>query len=202
MRSIDAGRRSRIRWWGIVLLCVSTVATGASCTRQTGVPGEEVSSPAAETAAAGVVTSVAPGKVSGRLPADRRATAQRNVTKVVERYTDWAFLSGDYPRARWDYPAPAFTKSASEQLRRDRQLGTNADIGAAIDSVTPISRKVIVDLLAPRGRLSGAHARFAVTFDAGGDDGDVRYRVRGRLIVVPANGTWRVVGYNISKEKV
>lgn len=147
-----------------------------------------------------VVTEANLGAVAGRLPLEQRQPVVDEVTAVVEGYTDWAFLGGTYPRTEWDFPAPGFSKRANRRLRElDLTLGTNADIGGTIDEVTPISRTVTVDVLAPKGEVAGATGRFVLEFSTDGASGAGAVRVTGRLVLVSEGSGWQVVGYYLAK---
>ena len=87
-------------------------------------PSESESSAAPE-----MVTEFSLGAIAGKLDADQRQVVQDDVTAVVEEYTDWAFLGGDYPRTDWEFPAPNATERTSRRLERDVLVATNADIG-------------------------------------------------------------------------
>ena len=146
-----------------------------------------------------MVTQATLGAIAGKLPVEQRQVVQDDVTAVVEEYTDWAFLAGDYPRTDWDFPVPNATTRISRRLRQDVMLATNADIGADISAVTPVSRSVTVDVLAPKGEPAGATARFTVVFDTTGA-GDAQVTARGRLVLVPEADGWQIVGYYLAKE--
>lgn len=150
-------------------------------------------------AAVEVVTDSTIGAVAGRLGPDKQEVIREEVTAVVEDYTDWAYLAGDYPRTEWDFPVPHLTPRASRRVERDLLLATNADIGATIDSVTPVSRTVTVDVLSPKGEPAGATGRFEVTFATEGDAGEQEVTVKGRLVLVPDPAGWVVVGHYFSK---
>lgn len=147
-----------------------------------------------------VVTEANLGAVVGRLPLEQRQSVVDEVTAVVEAYTDWAFLSGTYPRTEWDFPAPGFSERASRRLERlDLTLATNADIGGTIEEVTPISRTITVDVLAPKGEIAGATGRFVLEFGTNGAAGAGSMRVTGRLVLVSDGSGWQVVGYYLAK---
>ncbi len=151
----------------------------------------------------GLVTEASLGSVTGELGEADQAALVEQATGLVEAYTDWAFLSGDYPRTEWSFPAPGFTKRANRRLEQlDLTLATNADIGVGIDTVTPISREVVVDVLAPKGEPAGVTARFTLEFGTDGDAGPSAVRVTGRLILVDSGTGWQIVGYYLAKGPV
>lgn len=184
-----------------VAFLVSLAIVLAACSGDADDDGNPDQPPGAPTSdQPAVVTEANLGAVVGRLPLDQRQPVEDEVTAIVEGYTDWAFLSGTYPRTEWDFPAPGFTKRANRRLKRlDLTLATNADIGGSIDTVTPISRTVTVDVLAPRGEVAGATARFVLDFGTTGAAGSSSVRVTGRLVLVAAESGWQVVGYYLAK---
>lgn len=146
------------------------------------------------------MTEAALGAIAGKLDVDQRQVVQDEITAVVEEYTDWAFLAGEYPRTDWEFPAPNATPRISRRLERDVLLATNADIGPNISAVTPVSRSVTVDVLSPKGEPAGATARFTVVFDTTGGAGDSQITAKGRLALVPEADGWQIVGYYLAKE--
>lgn len=191
--------RAPVRRTVAVLTALVFVATACSgdndktADSPTPAPSESVE------AAVEVVTESTLGAVAGRLGEAKLETVREEVTAVVEDYTDWAYLAGDYPRTEWDFPVPHFSPRASRRVERDVLLATNADIGGSIDTVTPISRTVTVDVLSPKGTPAGATGRYAVTFATTGDAGEQEVTVKGRLVLVPDPAGWLVVGHYFSK---
>ena len=165
-----------------------------------GSAGKSKPSGSASAAAPQLVTQSSLGAIAGRLSPGQRETVQTDVTAIVDDYTNWAYLVGDYPRTEWEFPVPGFSDRASRRVERDLELATNADIGGSIDSVTPVSRKVVIDVLSPKGKLAGATARFKVVFDTQGEAGDAQVVARGRLVLVPDGSSgWQVVGHYFFK---
>ncbi len=186
-------------------VCVSVIATLALLTSACSGDDKESADPsdpsvsASKEAEPEVVTESAVGEIVGRLPADQQQVVQDEVSAVVDDFTNWAYLSGEYPRTEWEFPVPGFSPRASRRVERDLSFATNADIGASIDSVTPISRSVTVDVLAPRGKPAGATARYEVVFNTTGDAGESEVTVKGRLVLVPEASGWQVVGHYFAK---
>jgi hypothetical protein len=191
-------RRRRVVSGLTLLVSLALILTACSGGDEEDPNPAQPSSSSPETPA--IVTEANLGAVAGRLPLEQRQPVVDEVTAVVEGYTDWAFLSGAYPRTEWDFPAPGFSKRANRRLRElDLTLGTNADIGGTIDEVTPISRTVTVDVLAPKGEVAGATGRFVLEFGTDGAAGAAAVRVTGRLVLVSEASGWQVVGYYLAK---
>ena len=101
-----------------------------------------------------VRTTVVRGARVGRLsPKQHRQVATR-VAGVVDGWWDAAFVEADYPRRRYQGSFPGFTRAASAQAWRQRDLMTSARLGDRINDLVPLRRRVAV------GRL-------LLTFDRG-----------------------------------
>lgn len=184
-----------------VLLAALTTVTACSEDRSWA-PGPTVSethltSPPAPEAPA-VSTRARLGRVIGRLPRPRRALVRRQVTRVVDRWWQAAYLGGDYPRSGISSSFPGFTDGAEQRARRDRLLMTNADIGDRVDSVTATRRRLVLDLLAVGTRVRSVTARFELRFRTTGERAG-RVTVRGRLFLTRRPSGWRVFGYDVTK---
>jgi hypothetical protein len=144
------------------------------------------------------------GTVVGRLPGPRRKAVRRDVTDVLDRWWDTAYVGGDYPRTGFG-SFPGFTPGASRRARFDRDLMSNADIGARVESVTPLMRRARLDLLAVDRTVRSVTARFdlrmrVVLADAeAGGTRTRRLQVRGRVFLTRRPAGWRVFGYDVTK---
>jgi hypothetical protein len=143
-------------------------------------------------------TEVMLGEVTGKLPKGKRSKARRQVGRVVDGWFEAAYVGGDYPRNDFADSWPGFTTGAKDDARGDKALMSNQGIGSRVDAVEVRTRKVTVDVLAVRGRASGATARFVLRFST---EGGVQRRieVRGRLFLTPGADGWRVFGYDVAK---
>ena len=146
------------------------------------------------------------GTVVGRLPGTRRKAVRREVTAVLDRWWDTAYVGGAYPRTAFG-SYPGFTPGAARRARFDRDLMSNADVGERVASVTPLMRKAHLDLLAVGGPARSVTARFDLRMrvvlsrartEAGAGTRTRRLQVRGRAFLtrLPA---WRVFGYDVTK---
>ena len=143
-------------------------------------------------------TTVTLGKVVGQLPKEKRSKARKQVGRAVDAWFEAAYVGGDYPRNDFADSWPGFTTGAKDDASRDKTLMSNQGIGQQIDLVDVQSRKVTVDVLAARGRPSGATARFVLRFSTEGEV-ERKIEVRGRLFLTPGEDGWRVFGYDVSK---
>jgi hypothetical protein len=129
---------------------------------------------------------------------DHRQTVLKQVGQAVDTWIDGGFVGVDYPRDSFDSAFSAFTQQAKHDADRQKALMTNWDLRREIDGVDVNKRRVTVDVLAPRGRPAGATARVDLVFTTTGST-EVRMRVRGRLFLTPAHGSWRIFGFDVSK---
>lgn len=199
-----------------LLLGLALVAGGCSSDG----PSERPESGTTETAAATSVSGPAPlttraevGTVVGRLPGDRRQVVRRQVTEVLDRWWDAAYVGGAYPRTDFDR-FPGFTPGAARRATYDRDLMSNADIGERVRSVTPLMRKARLDLLSVDRRVRSVTARFDLRLrvaladqeaDGVADEGGEvatrsrRLQVRGRAFLTRQPAGWRIFGYDVTK---
>ncbi len=140
------------------------------------------------------------GTVVGKLPGARRKAVRREVTEVVDRWWDTAYVGGAYPRT--DFGSyPGFTPGATRRARYDRDLMSNADIGDRVASITPLMRKARLDLLSVDRRVRSVTARFDLRMRVALDDGapSRRLQVRGRVFLTRRPAGWRIFGYDVTK---
>ncbi len=178
---------------GAVTVAVALVAAGCSgdSDEPSGAPSTSPTAPAEQ-------TQVSWGKVTGRLPQPARERVAATVTDLVDGWTTAAYLGGDYPRSAFTDAWPGFIPGAQQQARRDRDLMSNADIGARIDGVDLRRSTVRIDAPAVKQRPVGVTAHVALTFRTTGDLArDVR--VRGRLYLTPTDHGWKVFAYDVTK---
>lgn len=192
----------RLRRAGSTLLAAGLAASLTACSGDSSEPsadpsGDPTTSEATD-APGPPETEVLLGKVTGKLPKGKRSKARKQVGRVVDAWFEAAYVGGDYPRNDFADSWPGFTTGAKADARDDKVLMSNQGIGRQVDAVDVKSRKVTVDVLAVRGRASGATARFVLRF---GTEGKVnrKIEVRGRLFLTPGEDGWRVFGYDVSK---
>lgn len=163
---------------------------------------------ATETATTTSVSGPAPlttraeiGTVVGRLPGERRRAVRRQVTDVLDRWWEAAYVGGAYPRTDFGR-YPGFTPGATRRATYDRDLMSNADIGDRVVSVTPLMRKARLDLLAVDRRVRSVTARFDLRMRvalSGKSAGSRRLQVRGRVFLTRQPAGWRIFGYDVTK---
>ncbi|WP_457205795.1 hypothetical protein [Nocardioides sp. P5_C9_2] len=140
------------------------------------------------------------GTVVGKLPGTRRRAVRREVTEVLDRWWDAAYVGGTYPRTAF-VSYPGFTPGATRRASYDRDLMSNADIGHRVASVTPLMRRARLDLLSVDRRVRSVTARFDLRMRVALDDGapSRRLQVRGRVFLTRRPAGWRIFGYDVTK---
>ena len=153
-------------------------------------------------------TTAAVGRLVGRLPGPRRQAVRRQVTAVIDRWWETAYLSAGSGAASVGLDDttsgarafPGFTAGARVQADADRELMTNEGLGAT--SLRPLMRKVRLDLLAINRRARAVTARFDLRLRVAGmpkHPGARRMQVRGRLFLTSGPRGWQIFGYDVSK---
>lgn len=199
MRIAFPGRPPRARRSTCTLVLSLALAAGAlsGCSRDAIEPaGATASHVGVTTTAAPLATTAEIGRVVGRLPGTRRKAVRKEVTAVIDRWWEAAYLAGDRASVDLDEAFPGFTVGARKRATFDRELMTNADLDAV--SVTPLMRKVRLDLLAVNQHVRSVTARFDLRVRANGESSR-RLQVRGRLFLTKKDEGWRVFGYDVSK---
>lgn len=140
-----------------------------------------------------------PGKVSGTLAPAKRKQVASTIGTVVDRWFQAAYLGGDYPRTTFPKAFPGFTPGLSKQAAGNKALMSNAAIGNRIEAVVARKRLVLVDLLAPGGKVAGATVRFKLWFDTTGSF-ERRTVVKGTLSLSRTpKGGYQIFGYDVDR---
>lgn len=189
-----------------LVLCLALLVCGAL----SGCSGTEAtpqSSPGATASHVGVAepvatlrTTAAIGRLVGRLPGPRRKAVRKQVTAVIDRWWEAAYLSSEGTDTVVASAFPGFTEGARVRARADRDLMTSAALKGS--AVAPLMRKVHLDLLAVNKRARSVTARFDLRLRVTGTDaaaGPRRLQLRGRLFLTHQPEGWRVFGYDVSK---
>jgi hypothetical protein len=149
----------------------------------------------------GMPSRVEVGEVAGKLPKGPAREVAADVAQVVDRWLDAAYVAGAYPRSRFGDAFPGFTKDAAALAGRQPGLMSNQAVGDKVDAVTATRRVIRVDVLAPKGKASGATAHVNLIIDL---EGDVERtdQIRGRVVLTRADGGWRMFGFDIERGEV
>ena len=184
-----------------VLLAVTAGCTGGDEAENAPLPKRSVrEQPTLEAKPVPTEVSVA-RVVGGRLDRDQRSRLEKQVGRLVSRYFDDAFLGGDYPRSNFSGALATFSPGAARRARADRDLLTNADVGATTEAVVARRKQARLDVLVPGRFVVGLTARIRLVFLQQTTDGvDKRVTVSGRLLVTRRKaGTWEIFGYDVSR---
>lgn len=189
---------------GALALVLALAAGGCSSDGPTAGPDACTTETATTTSVTGpapLATRADIGTVVGRLPGTRHKAVREQVTEVLDRWWDAAYVGGAYPRTDFGR-YPGFTPGAARRATYDRDLMSNADIGDRVVSVTPLMRKARLDLLAVDRRVRSVTARFDLRMRvdlAGAVAPSRRLQVRGRVFLTRQPAGWRVFGYDVTK---
>lgn len=189
---------------GALALVLALAAGGCSSDGPTAGPDARTTETATTTSVTGpapLATRADIGTVVGRLPGTRRKVVREQVTEVLDRWWDAAYVGGAYPRTDFGR-YPGFTPGAARRATYDRDLMSNADIGDHVVSVTPLMRRARLDLLAVDRRVRSVTARFDLRMRvdlAGAVAPSRRLQVRGRVFLTRQPAGWRVFGYDVTK---
>lgn len=158
--------------------------------------------PRQPSAAPAVPTRTTIAHVTGPLKPKARTAIRARVGTMVDAWFSAAYVGGDYPRAaaRFRNAFPGFTTDAAAQARRSLPLMTNADIGARIDGVRPLTKSAKLDVLAVRGWPVGVTARVWLSYRTTGDLVS-RQLVRGQLDLAKVGKDWKVVAFTVTKTR-
>jgi hypothetical protein len=153
-----------------------------------------------------MATVVTIDKVAGNVhkPYHRRFHAHakhltRQVGQAVDAWFDGGFVGVDYPTHSYPGAFQSFTPQARHDAFQQKGLMTAGPLGAHIDGVTTLQRKVSLDVLAPKGRPSGVTARVVLRFKTTGN-ATKKVTVTGRLFLTQSgSGAWRIFGFDVAK---
>lgn len=127
-------------------------------------------------------------------PVKRRRVAT-GVGRTVDRWWDAAFVDATYPRRRYRSVFPGFTPGAAQAARRDLDRMTSHRLGERIDTLTPVRRRVVVDILATKETARGVTARTTLDYRTSGEV-ERQVRVSARLFMLYREG-WKIFGYDV-----
>lgn len=140
--------------------------------------------------------------VAGRLSGKRRAALSAHVRRTLSSYVDAAFLRTDYPAAHFAGAARPFAHTLASAVRRDRALLTNAPLAGSTRWVRATHRTAYLSVLAPHGSPAGVTAAVDLVFAVNrGDRAAQRVELKGRLLLSPHGGGWRIFGYDLDRSQ-
>lgn len=181
------------RWVGALLALVLALS---GCSGGDDEPADK-GAPAGDSASDAIATDAKVVKVVGKLGAAAEEKVLTDVTEIMDRWIDGAY-AGDYPRSDFDAAFADFTKDAKALALKQSAILSNAKDGADLTGVEFSQRLVRIDVLAPKGKVAGATARFRLTLALAGD-AERTDLVSGRLLLTPTKAGWKVFGFDVRR---
>jgi hypothetical protein len=185
MRAIPARRLSLLIW---LLACVLLLA---ACTGDSDDPP-----PSDGPESVALELSMGPG--ADGLTTEARDDLQNDVGAVLTTYVVEGFL-GDYPRDDFVEVLDMFTSDGARKAAADIDKITGAGFKDA-DEVVATRLESSIATFAPGPEAVGvsAHVDFAFDVTEGGSTREVT--LRGRLMLMPVDGEWKVFGYQLDTD--
>ena len=144
-----------------------------------------------------VATDARIGAVRGTIDDATSTRTVDAVSAVVDGWIDGAY-GGDYPREDFAPAFADFTKDARALALKQPTVMSNAALGPSLDDVEITVRTVLVDVLAPQGKVAASTARVRLVMTTHGDHEGSEV-VTGRLMLTPGADGWRVFGFNVNR---
>ncbi len=185
---------------GLLAVLAAGCSSGGSDDADPAAPTESVT--ATDPAAAPLATNATVRTVTGgRLPPKARTVLRDRVTARVDAWFEAAYLGGDYPRTDFDDAFEVFTPAARVRALEDRNLMSNKGVGTTTYAVRALARRVTIDALAVRGRVSAVTVKFRLGLARAGESGAERTeRVSGHLYLTHTRADgWQVFGYDVQR---
>lgn len=135
------------------------------------------------------------GRVVGRLSKKHRKDAEQQISRVVMRWVENAYLSTDPGTASDAFGG--FTPRLRTRALHDRDVMSNAGIDG-ITRITPSVLHVTTDFLGVRGRPAGATSRILLRYKTIGDQRH-HVTVGGRVSLVHDPRGWHVISYDVHR---
>ncbi|HEX5087374.1 MAG TPA: hypothetical protein VFV89_06165 [Nocardioides sp.] len=178
---------------GRALAALVLVVGAAACTDD----GEE---PPADAQTDHVALELSVGPGAGDLSTQARDELQNDVGAVLTTYVVDAFL-GDYPRDDFVEGLDTFTSGVADQAAADLNLVTGAGFGKDVQGVTATRLSATIASFVPTGEVVGVTASVDLAFDVEAADGTTSELTRrGRLMLMPDDGEWKIFGYDLTTE--
>src|SRR4051794_25192543 len=131
------------------------------------------------------------------LSTEARDQLQNDVGAVLSTYVVDAFL-GDYPRQDFVDALGTFTTGVAARAAADLELLTGAGFGSDAEEVTATRLSATISSFAPDEKVVGVSAAVDFAFDVKAGDATTEYTRRGRVMLVPESGTWKIFGYDMT----
>ncbi len=136
------------------------------------------------------------GPTAGELSTEARDQLQNDVATALSTYVVDAFL-GDYPRQDFVAALDTFTDGVASRAARDIDLVTGAGFGDGVDNVAATKLSATIASFAPDHEALGVTAVVDFAFDVDVNGTTSEHTRRGRLMLMPVDGTWKIFGYKL-----
>lgn len=142
-------------------------------------------------------------RVHGTMSRHARTVLAHVAGRAVATYFRNGFL-GHYPRSDFHDAFASFSAGAADNARHDRDLLTNAGLGADTVAVVPRRQAAYLSVLAPHhaavGITANVHLELLVDHSRSPDQ---RVTVKGRLLLTRRKSAgWQIFGYDLSRSAV
>ena len=135
-------------------------------------------------------------RVQGRLSQPQRTELEDETGRVLAGYLAAAYLH-ERPSDGYRGSFPGFTRGARELALRDVDTVADASYATA-EQVRPRGAVAFLSVVAPEGRPVGVTARVFLDLAVSEGGRNRLVQVRGRLLLSPADDSWRIFGYDLS----
>lgn len=141
--------------------------------------------------------SMGPGAAG--LSTEARDRLQNDVGAMLSTYVVDAYL-GDYPRDDFADALDSFTKSFTDRAATNLELLTGAGFGEGVESVSATRLSASISSFVPQQQVVGATAVVDFAFDVEANGTTSEITRRGRLMLMPEDGKWKIFGFDMTPE--
>jgi hypothetical protein len=189
MRATTGGR---LRAVGLAAAVVVWALPLGACTGDSGEPKP----PEGHPESVALELSLGPG--ADGLATDARDDLQNDVGAALSTYVVEAFL-GDYPRDDFVTALDTFTSGVTRDAATDIEQITGAGFKNA-DDVVATRLLANISTFAPGQEAVGVTAHVDFAFDVREHDTTREVTLRGRLMLMPVDGQWKIFGYDVQTD--
>ena len=188
-----APMRARLRRFGLAAAVVVWVALLGACTDD---DSPQPPPPTGEADSVALEISLGPGAEG--LSTDARDDLQNDVSAVLSTYVVEGFL-GDYPRDDFVDVLDTFTSGGARKAAQDIEKITGAGFKTA-EEVVATRLQASISSFAPDREAEGVSAKVDFAFGVTEDDSTREVTVRGRLMLTPVDGQWKIFGFDLKTD--
>jgi hypothetical protein len=189
MAPMPATTRARRALAAVVVACMVTLGACTDDPDDPSPPGDGPESVALQ-------LSIGPGAAD--LGTAARDDLQNDVGAVLSTYVVDAFL-GDYPRGDFVKALDLFTSGVAQKAATHIEELTGAGFKGA-DTVVASRLTASISAFAPGREALGASAHVDFAFDVTENGSTREVTVRGRLMLAPVDGRWKIFGFDVATD--